>query len=63
MLRIDASEKRLVAVQQLSLETASVADRFDLSELIANSPEEFFGSIGQDLFVVGRAFHQRTPRS
>jgi PAS domain S-box-containing protein len=54
MLRIDASEKRLVAVQQLSLETASVADRFDLSELIANSPEEFFGSIGQDLFVVGR---------
>ncbi len=53
MLKIDASQKRLVPVQRLSLEMGSVADRFDLSELITNSAEEFFQHIGQKLFVVG----------
>ncbi len=54
MLKIDVSQKRLVPVQRLSLQMGSVADRYDLSELITNSPQEFFHHIGQRLFVVGR---------
>ena len=50
MLKIDDSQKRLVPVQRLSLQTGAVADRYDLRELITNSPEEFFQSIGQELF-------------
>ena len=55
MLKIDDSQKRLVPVQRLSLQTGAVADRYDLRELITNSPEEFFQSIGQELFFVASA--------
>ena len=55
MLKIDDSQKRLVPVQRLSLQAGAVAERYDLRELITNSPEEFFQSIGQELFVVASA--------
>ncbi len=52
MLKINAEEKEL-ALLQID-EIGSLTQRFELRELIANSPDAFFGKIGQDLFVVGK---------
>ncbi len=51
MLRVERNGKRLVAFE--SLRPRPIAELYDLTDFIVNSPREFFGEIGEDLFVVG----------
>lgn len=51
MLRVERAGKRLLAFD--SLQARPMADFYDLTDFIVNSPREFFGEIGEDLFVVG----------
>lgn len=51
MLRVERAGKRLVAFE--SLRSRPIADFYDLTDFIVNSPKEFFGEVGEDLFVVG----------
>jgi hypothetical protein len=51
MLRVERAGKRLVAFE--SLRSRPIAEFYDLTDFIVNSPAEFFGEVGEDLFVVG----------
>ena len=52
MLKIDTERKEL-ALLQID-EIGSLTQHFELRELIGNSPDAFFGEIGQDVFVIGK---------
>ena len=52
MLKIDTERKEL-ALLQID-EIGSLTQRFELRELIGNSPDAFFGEIGQDVFVIAK---------
>lgn len=51
MLRVERAGKRLVAFE--SLRSRPIAEFYDLTDFIVNSPQEFFGEVGEDLFVIG----------
>ena len=51
MLRVERAGKRLVAFE--SLRSRPIADLYDLTDFIVNSPREFFGEVGEDLFILG----------
>jgi PAS domain S-box-containing protein len=54
MLKIDREHNKLDSLDQMELTPASNGDGYDLSEVILNSPGEFFAEIGQRLFLVGK---------
>jgi len=54
VLRIDRNKQTLTPLEQPSLSEALVRERYDLQEFICNSPDTFFGEIGQDLFLIGK---------
>ncbi|MBI1357973.1 MAG: hypothetical protein GC160_26850 [Acidobacteria bacterium] len=51
MLRVERAGKRLIAFE--SLRSKPIAEFYDLTDFIVNSPKEFFGEVGEDLFVIG----------
>jgi hypothetical protein len=54
MLRIDRNTKCFYVLEKPTLSEVSITERYDLQEYICNSPESFFGELGQDLFVLGK---------
>ena len=54
MLKIDRNRRSFVQLDTPSLAAAAVSERYDLQEYISNSPEAFFGELGQDLFLLGK---------
>lgn len=54
MLKIDRNKRSFVQLDTPSLAAAAVSERYDLQEYISNSPEPFFGELGQDLFLLGK---------
>ena len=54
MLKIDRNKRSFVQLDTPSLAEAAVSERYDLQEYISNSPEAFFGELGQDLFLIGK---------
>jgi len=53
MLKIDRDRQSFSQLESCSLTDAAITERYDLQAFIANSPEEFFREIGQDLFLLG----------
>lgn len=53
MLKINRTQQELSTLASPSLADVSITERYDLQEYIANSPDEFFNEIGQELFLIG----------
>jgi len=53
MLKIDRNSKNLTRLATPTLAESSITERYDLQECIANSPNDFFAEMGEDLFLVG----------
>ena len=51
MLRIERVGKRLLAFR--NLRQRPIAEFYDLTDFIVNSPDEFFGEIGEKIFLIG----------
>ncbi|MCB1020421.1 MAG: PilZ domain-containing protein [Acidobacteria bacterium] len=51
MLRIERIGKRLLAFR--NLKQRPIAEFYDLTDFIVNSPDEFFGEIGEKVFLIG----------
>lgn len=51
MLRVEKTGKRLVSFA--GLKPKPLAEFYDLADFIVNSPEEFFGEIGEKAFLIG----------
>ena len=54
MLKIDRDNQRFSLLDTPSLADVSITERYDLQEFIANSPDDFFKEIGQELFLLGK---------
>jgi hypothetical protein len=54
MLRIDRQNKNFSRLNTPTLSEASITERNDLQEFIANSPDEFFEELGLELFLMGK---------
>lgn len=54
MLRIDRTNQSLSTLAKPSLSELAISERYDLQEFIVNSPKEFFGEIGEELFILGK---------
>lgn len=54
MLRINRNTKSFCVLEKPTLSEVSITERYDLQEYICNSPESFFGELGQDRFVLGK---------
>jgi hypothetical protein len=52
MLKIEKGRNRLLPLGRSTV--GALTERYDLGQLIVNSADEFFGEIGQRLFVVGK---------
>jgi hypothetical protein len=52
MLKIDKHDRRLVTLGRSTV--GALTERYDLGQLVVSSADEFFGEIGQRLFVVGK---------
>ncbi len=59
MLRIERVGKRLLAFR--NFRQKPIAEFYDLTDFIVNSPEEFFGEIGEEIFLLGA--HARLGKS
>jgi hypothetical protein len=53
MLKIDLPNRRMVGLSEETLQSANIMERYDLQDLIAKNPEEFFKDLGEDLFLIG----------
>ena len=53
MLRVEHTSKSLRPLQQKTLPEAGWRERDDLQHLIRNSPDEFFGEMGERLLLLG----------
>jgi RecB family endonuclease NucS len=60
MLKIDRKEQTLSRLGNYSLGKADITERYDLQEFISNSPKEFFGELGEDLFLIGKEIEPST---
>ena len=60
MLRIDRDQKCFSVLSKPSFADVSITERYDLQEYIANSPGEFFGELGQELFLLGKEIEPST---
>lgn len=54
MLKINRTRQSFSPLATPSLAGASITERYDLQEFIANSPDAFFEEIGQKLFLRGK---------
>lgn len=54
MLKIDRNNQSFSPLETPTLAAASITERYDLQEFIANSPDAFFREIGQQLFLLGK---------
>lgn len=54
MLKISRTEKKFRRLDTPRLADASILERADLQEYIANSPEEFFAELGEPLFILAK---------
>jgi len=54
MLKIERQTKSFLRLEEPTLAGASITERYDLQEFIANSPKQFFAEIGQELFILGK---------
>lgn len=52
MFRIERDEQRLLLLRVA--EIGSLSERYDLKGIIYNSPGEFFGEVGDELFVISK---------
>lgn len=53
MLRIDRTQKSLARLDEKPLPEAGLAERADIQQMIRNSPDAFFGEMGERLLLVG----------
>lgn len=53
MLRVDRRAKALKRLEQRQLPQAGLKERYDIQQMIRNSPEEFFKEMGESLLLVG----------
>jgi len=60
MLKIDRKKQTLSRLGNQSLGKADITERYDLQEFISNSPQEFFGELGEDLFLIGKEIEPST---
>lgn len=54
VLKIERQTKSLLRLDEPTLAGVSLTERYELQEFIVNSPDQFFGEIGQKLFVLGK---------
>ncbi len=54
MLKIDRKNQNLSLLEAPSLAESDITERYDLQEFIANSSDEFFKEIGEELFLIGK---------
>lgn len=54
MLKISRTEKKFCRLDTPTLTAASILERADLQEYIANSPEAFFTELGEPLFILAK---------
>jgi hypothetical protein len=54
MLKIDRKNQSFTRLEMPKLAEISILERYGLQQYICNSPEEFFGEIGQELFLIGK---------
>ena len=59
MLRIERVGKRLLGFR--NFRQKPIAELYDLTDFIVNSPDEFFGEIGEEIFLIGA--HERLGKS
>jgi hypothetical protein len=57
MLRIDRRAKALKRLEQRQLPQANLTERYDIQQMIRNSPEEFFTEMGEKLLLLGEEVH------
>jgi len=60
MLKINRNDQTFSPLETPTLAAASITERYDLQEFIANSPEAFFKEIGQELFLLGKEIEPST---
>ena len=53
MLRIDRRAKALKRLEQRQLPQAGLKERYDVQQMIRNSPDEFFAEMGEALLLLG----------
>jgi hypothetical protein len=54
VLKIDRQNHKFQRLLTPSLSDALITERYDLQELIFNSPDDFFAELGQKLFLIGK---------
>jgi len=54
MLKIDRTNQSFSLLDAPTLADVSITERYDLQEIISNSPDDFFTEIGQELFLLGK---------
>lgn len=54
MLRIHRPNRSLIRLERTTLSELTLTERYDLQELIFNSPQQFFPEVGFDLFVLAK---------
>jgi hypothetical protein len=54
MLRIDRQNQSFSLLDKSTLVEASITERYDLQEFIANSSDDFFKELGLELFLIGK---------
>ena len=54
MLRIDRQARTLKRLEQRQLPQAGLKERYDIQQMILNSPDDFFAEMGEPLLVLGQ---------
>jgi len=53
MLRIDRNAKKFIQLQKHDMSKAGLTERYDLQQMIKNSPDAFFQEMGENLQLIG----------
>jgi len=53
MLRIDRDAKQFTRLQKFAMSKAGLTERYDLQNMIKNSPDAFFQEMGESLLLIG----------
>ncbi len=54
MLRVDRHTKKLKRLDQRSVPEAGFKERYDIQQMICNSPDAFFAEMGETLLLIGQ---------